>query len=132
MQKTFKSAAEFFRAASGKRVRKTVTGVQTVEQWPAIRDNIVRQLLEQGAKREAIEISDSQVAIGNQFWRAPAMRSEEFGILNVRSADYGFIPECGRTNGRPIMGDKKGAKIEGAALVKEYDNGMRVRFEIMG
>lgn len=131
MQNSFKSAAEFFRAANGKRVRKTVTGVLTVEQWPAVRDDIVRQLLEQGAKLEDIRIDDSQVAIGSQFWRAPAMRGEEFGILNVRSADYGFLPECGRTNGRPIFGDRKGCKVEGAALVKEYENGMRVCFEIM-
>jgi len=34
MSHTFKSAAAFYSAANGKRVRKVCTGVATAEQWP--------------------------------------------------------------------------------------------------
>lgn len=46
--------------------------------------------------------------------------------LQVRSADYGFTPEGAA---QATWGDKKGATVDGAALVKSYPNGMVVRFE---
>lgn len=134
MSQQFTSAAAFFAAANGKRVRKVVTGVATAADWPAIRDNIVSQLLAQGcAAADIIEDETClKVRTTGQFWMRPKVVGDECGVLTVRSADYGFTPECGRTNGKPIMGDKRGAKIEGGSLVKRYDNGMIVTLTIEG
>lgn len=128
----YKSAKQFFDAANDKRVRKVVTGVATMADWPAIRENIVSQLKAQGAPESDIVVNDDEVRIGAQFWRAPKMVADETGVLTVRSADYSFVPECGRTNGKGIFGDKKGCKVEGDSLVKHYDNGMTITFTIIG
>ena len=132
MSHTFKSAAAFYSAANGKRVRKQVTGVATAEQWPAMAANIRSQLLAQGASEADIQEDADKISVRTtgQFWLRPKVIASECGIMTVRSADYLFIPECGRTGGSGIYGDKKGGKIEGAALVKRYDNGMAVTFTI--
>lgn len=132
MSHTFKSAAEFFAAANGKRVRKVCAGVATTADWPAIRDNIRAQLISQGCAESDIQEDETalKVRTTGQFWMRPKVVADECGILTVRSADYSFLPECGRTNGKGIYGDKKGAKVEGASLVKRYDSGMIVTLTI--
>ena len=125
----FNSASAFFAAANGKRVRKQVTGVATIEQWPAIVANAVTQLQAQGAI-EGKDYRETETAFeyGNRFIMKPKMVASECGILTVRSADYGFKPERLES---PIWGGKKGAKVNAAGqLVKTYENGMIVTFTI--
>jgi len=120
------SAAAFFRAAQGKSIRKTVTGVDTIETWEERKADIIRQLREQGC--EDIREDDKALMFGNQFIMKPKLRAEEVGELLIRSADYGFVSA---NYPKPVWGDKKGAKMEGGRLVKEYPNGMKVAFEIL-
>jgi len=125
------SASQFFKVANGARVRKTCEGVPTIDMWPDMVANIRQQLLEQGASESDIEETPDKIAIGAQYWRKPAMVAREVGKLLVRSKDYAFTPECGRTHGRPIYGDKTGSTIENGKLVKRYDNGLTVTLEIL-
>ena len=123
-----KSAAEFFRAANGARVRKTVEGVLTVEGWPAWLEGVVENLKAQGASEgKDYKIDDSGLTVGNRFVLKPKLRALELGTLKVRSADYGFQPD-GSDN--LVWGDKKGATVEGGELIKRYPNGMIVRFSL--
>lgn len=123
------SASAFYAAANGKLVRKQVSGVATIEQWPAIVANAVTQLKAQGAV-EGKDYRETETAFeyGNRFIMKPKMVADETGILTVRSSDYGFKPD--RLD-RPIWGDKKGAKVNAAGqLVKTYETGMVVTFTI--
>lgn len=124
MSNIYKSAAQWFNAANGKRVIKTVSGVLTLEEWPEWVADAKAQLIAQGAT--PIETDNGlSVKENGQFWMKPRLRASESGTLAVRSADYAFIPE-GQSRG--VYGDKKGAKVQGASLVKTYDNGMIVTF----
>lgn len=79
---------QWFKAAHGKKVRKTVSGVPTKEDIPAIVANMKEQLLAQGAKLEDIKITDKDVSIGGQFWLLPAFEKEVIAIFTTRSKDY--------------------------------------------
>lgn len=125
-----KSASEFFRAANGARVRKTVTGVLTADAWPEWISATVSNLKAQGAtegKDFTVDDKGLQMADG-RFVLKPKLRAEQTGTLLVRSADYGFTADGTDT---PVWGDRKGATVDGSALVKTYPNGMVVRFELI-
>jgi hypothetical protein len=126
-----KSASAFYNAANGQRVRKDVSGVATVDQWPAILADAIAQLEAQGAKA-GIDYRETETALeyGNRFIMKPKLVASETGIFTVKSAQYAFQPD--RLE-RPIMGDKKGAYVnESGQLIKEYDGGMIVTFTIEG
>lgn len=122
----FKSAKDWFAAHNGARVVKTVEGVAVASDWPAMVENYRRQLLEQGCPADQIKEDDTGLKWPGGFAMRPKFEREQCGTLLVRSGDYGFTPEGAD---RPTWGDKKGAKVEGAALVKSYPNGLIVRFE---
>lgn len=122
----YKSVKDWFAAHNGARVVKFVSGVATIEDWPAIVADYRRQLLAQNCPADKITENESGLHWPGGFVLRPKFRREECGLLNVRSADYSFTPE-GRKE--PVYGDKKGAKVEGLALVKAYPNGLVVRFE---
>lgn len=127
----FKSANAWFNAANGQIVRKEVSGVATIEQWPAILANAIEQLKAQGAQ-EGVDYRETETAFeyGNRFIMKPRLVASETGILIVRSNDYGFKPDRLET---PIWGDKKGAKVNDIGqLVKQYETGMIVTFTIEG
>lgn len=124
----YKSAKEWFAAHAGARVVKSVEGVATVEDWPAMVADYRAQLLAQGCPAEDMREDETAFHYGNRFILKPKFKRRETGTLLVRSADYAFTPE-GEPGARPVYGDKKGAKVEGAALVKTYPNGLVVRFE---
>lgn len=125
----FKSAKDWFAAHNGARVVKSVSGVATVEDWPIIVADYRRQLIEQGCQPENIKEDEIGLKWPGGFAMRPKFHRQEAGTFNVRSADYTFTPD---SHGRPVYGDKKGAKVEGAALVKSYPNGLVVRFEREG
>ena len=122
----YKSAKDWFTAHNGARVIKSVSGVATVEDWPAIAADYRRQLIEQGCAADKITESETGLQWPGGFAMRPKFHKSEPGAFAVRSADYTFTPD---SLGKPVYGDKKGAKVEGAALVKSYPNGMIVRFE---
>lgn len=122
----FKSAKDWFAAHNGKRIVKSVSGVATVEDWPEMVANVRAQLLAQNCPAADIQEDETALKWPGGFLLKPKFRKLEAGTLQVRSADYAFTPD---SHGRPVYGDKKGAKVEGAALVKAYDNGLIVRFE---
>lgn len=125
----YKSAKDWFAAHNGAQVVKTVSGVPMESDWTAMVANYRAQLLEQGCPADKIEETASGLQWPGGFVFRPKFKPREIGTLTVRSADYAFIPEGGT---RPVYGDKTGAKVEGAALVKSYPNGMQVRFERAG
>ena len=122
----FKSAKDWFAAHNGKRVLKSVSGVATVDDWPETVARVRSQLLAQDCPAADIQEDETALKWPGGFLLKPKFRKLEAGTLQVRSADYAFTPD---SLGRPVYGDKKGARIEGAALVKSYDNGLIVRFE---
>jgi len=124
----YKSAKDWFAAHAGARVVKSVEGVATVEDWPAIVADYRAQLLAQGCPADKVTEDQTGLQWPGGFALRPKFKRREFGALTVRSADYAFTPE-GEPGARPVYGDKKGAKVEGAALVKSYPNGLVVRFE---
>ena len=123
------SAAAWFRVTNGKRVRKTVEGVSTVEAWPVELAELEATLQTQGLRYTIDPESGTVNLADGRFIMAPKIKALAFGTLNVRSADYTFTDEAELVK-RPIYGDKKGATVEGGALVKRYPNGMVVRFEV--
>ncbi len=122
----YKSAKDWLAAHNGARVIKSVSGIATAEDYPAIAADARRQLIEQGCAAEKITESQSGLQWPGGFLMRPKFRKHEAGVFALRSADYTFTPDY---LGKPVYGDKKGAKVEGAALVKSYPNGMVVRFE---
>lgn len=122
----FKSAKAWFDAHNGATVIKTVTGAATVDQWPAMVADYTAQLIAQGCAPDAIKETETALEWPGGFAMRPKLKAREVGKLAIRSADYGFTPEGAS---KPVYGDKKGATVEGAALVKTYPNGMVIRFE---
>lgn len=122
---THSSAKAWFAAHNGAIVTKTVEGVATVEDWPAMVADYTAQLLAQGCEAAKIVENETALTWPGGFVMRPKLRKSERGKLSVRSADYGFTPEGAA---QATWGDKKGAMIEGAALVKRYPNGMVIRF----
>lgn len=122
------SAAAFFRASAGKQVRKSVAGVATIEDWPRNVELARIQLAAQGCPESDIKEDDKGLTWPGGFLMKPKFRKEETGTLQVRSADYGFQSEH---YPKPVWGDKKGSTIEDGKLVKRYDHGLVVTFEIL-
>lgn len=123
---SYASAAAFFRDAHGRKVIKRVTGAMTVETWDATLAESLRQLREQGCPEDKIKVDDIGLQYPGGFLMRPKEYAESVGRMTVRSADYIFAAP----DGRNIYGDKKGAKVEGSQLVKEYPDGRRITFEI--
>ena len=84
------------------------------------------QLIAQGCAPDAIKETETALEWPGGFAMRPKLKAREVGKLAIRSADYSFTPEGAS---KPVYGDKKGATVEGAALVKTYPNGMVIRFE---
>lgn len=122
----FKSAKAWFDAHNGATVVKTVSGVATADMWPDMVADYRAQLLAQGCAADAIKEDETALSWPGGFVMRPKLQARAVGKLQVRSADYGFTPEGAD---KPIWGDKKGATVEGAALVKRYPNGMVVTFQ---
>lgn len=122
---TYKSAKEWFTAHNGAQVVKTVEGVAVDTDWPNQVADARRQLIEQGCDPALIVESEQQLQWPGGFMFRPRFKAREVGTLTVRSADYAFVPKGGDC---PVYGDKKGAKVDGAGLVKVYPNGMIIRF----
>lgn len=122
----FKSAKAWFDAHNGATVVKTVSGVATADMRPAMVADYTAQLIAQGCPADQIKETDTALTWPGRFIMRPKFKAREVGKLQVRSADYGFTPEGAA---QATWGDKKGATVDGAALVKSYPNGMVVRFE---
>lgn len=122
------SAAAFFRAANGKRVTRTAEGMATAETWEASKAEATRQLLAQGCPADKIEERDGALHWPGGFLLKPKYNGTVAGVFHVRSADYTFTPDG---HARPIYGEKKGARVEGGALVKDIGNGARYVYRII-
>ena len=122
---TYKSAKDWFTAHNGKRVIKTITGVTVLEEWPERVADIKAQLIAQNCPADSIVENDNGLQWPGGFAMRPKFHRNESGVFNCRSADYSFTPD---SLGKPVYGDKKGAKVDGLALVKSYPNGMVIRF----
>lgn len=133
MTNTITTAAAWFRAAQGKVIRKTVSGVQTLESWPEYVESVKANLIAQGCEASNIVVDDDGLRIlsTGQFVMRPKFRACQLGALLIRSADYAFIADDD-AEARKVFGDKKGATIEAGNMIKRYPSGMTVQFEIVG
>lgn len=122
------SAASFFRAANGKKVIKYVEGALTIESWDDTVENCKQQLIAQNCPVDKIIINESGLQYPGGFIMKPKESAKAIGTMQIRSSDYGFKADNAESI---VWGDKKGAKIVNGNLVKEYDNGRKIIFEIM-
>jgi hypothetical protein len=131
------SMKSLFEKMNGKRVKKTVSNVNTVEDIPKIREHIRQQLRDNHSLSEAEidnvlkEDDDKFVIGGSQFWLKPRHKRESIGTLIVRSKDYQFI-EDGATEGSWGDKPKKNQVVSFGhkGFTRSYPNGMNVTFEI--
>lgn len=128
MANTITSAAAFFRAAHGQRVTRTMEGGATLEQWAERVQEVTAQLLAQGCPPEKIEERDGALHWPGGFLLKPKHPSTISGTWCTRSADYTFTPDG--DDARPIYGEKKGARVEAGALVKDIGNGARYIYRL--
>lgn len=123
---TFNSAAAFFRAADGKRVIRR-QNIQTLDTWPEVVADARRQLVEKGCPVDQIFENETGLNWPGAFMWKPKVSAVMEGVFTVRSAEYLFLADG---TDKPGYGAKKGAKVEGDRLVKTYDDGRVITFEI--
>lgn len=124
------TAAAFYRAANGKRVRRTIEGQPVLDNWAEKVADVRRQLLEQGCPESDIEEDSKSLTWPGGFLLKPRQYRQEEGTLNIRSSSMLFTNPLMR-DGAPIVGDKKGSRVEEGRLVRDLPNGARVTFELM-
>ena len=123
-----KSCAQFFREAAGKRCKKTIAGAMTLDTWEETIEDCKNQLLAQNCPEKDIVINDNGLYFPGGFLLKPREYSVSFGIMKIRSQDYGFKSD---NSSEYCWGNKVGAKIINNCLVKECDNGRTITFEIV-
>lgn len=103
------SVASHLRAMNGQAVIMRVTGVRTVEDMDAMREDIKRLLRENNIPEDRLSEDDVKFFIegGLNFWMKPKLKREQKGTLKVRSKDYMFIPD-GEDESHALYGNKKG------------------------
>lgn len=126
------SAAAWFKAANGKRVKKTVAGAPTLAEWHAKQWVVLDSIKAEGGTNITLDGNEFHytTAVGWPGLRAgptPEL-SETFGTLSVKSKEYAFTVD----GGSPCYGDKRAAVVMGGALVKDYGGGRVIRFYIVG
>jgi len=122
---------------NGQRVRKTVHNVETVEDIPEMRENIIRNLkrdydLTDEKISEIFREDDDAFYVGNTYLHKPLYKKEEIGTFLVKSRHYHFK---GDTAIHPVRGDKPKASeisdIWETGFTQSYPDGMKITFELV-
>ena len=116
--------AFFEAAAAGARIRRTILKGLALEDWDE--QDVVEQLLAQGARRKDIRIDSAGISIGQQFWLKPKWHRVTEGALTVRSTQFIFESDDG---GR-CFGDQVGYKLVEGGLVRDFGT-HTIRYEAL-
>lgn len=89
------STTSYLAQMNNKRVKRTITGIMTVDDIPEMRKNIIKIVKEQGHLESDITETENhfEFSFSNQVIFKPKFIAEETGTLEVRSKDLVFIPD---------------------------------------
>lgn len=89
------SKAAFFRAANGRQVTKTVTGMATIEDAPAIEASIRKQCQDEGIPAAEITKRGHTLHCGNYVYMLPKRKKSETGTFGVSGSNIYLTTESG-------------------------------------
>lgn len=130
----FKTFAQAKRALDGKRVLRTVEGVNTIEDWPKIKEelallaNLQGFELRQEDEGRTLAVFKEGIPTG-QYFRRPVQRKYAEGVFKVRSgANYEFI-----TPEHHLQGDAKASEVElvEGGFKRIYDEGFKITYTLL-